>query len=64
MERYRGGGNRAQSKVYLEKIAQQMESEVEFIHLIHYTNNDEELIKKCMAAQKIVFGMPLYVDSS
>lgn len=54
--------NRAQSKVYLEKIAQQMKSEVDFVHLIHYANNDEELMKKCVAAKTIVFGMPLYVD--
>lgn len=55
-------GNRARSKVYLEKIAQQMKSEVESVNLIHYANNEEELIQKCMTAKTIVFGMPLYVD--
>jgi multimeric flavodoxin WrbA len=55
-------GDKANSKRLLNALAQNISSETELINLSKYLNNPEDLISILLSAEKIVFGMPLYVD--
>jgi multimeric flavodoxin WrbA len=55
-------GDKANSKRLLNDLAQNISSETELINLSKYFNHPEDLINILISAEKIVFGMPLYVD--
>ena len=55
-------GDKANSKKLLNVLAQKISAKTEMINLSQYFNHPEELIDIISSAEKIVFGMPLYVD--
>jgi multimeric flavodoxin WrbA len=55
-------GEEANSKKFLDVLADNVEGEKENINLMAYSTKLDELADILMTAEKIVFGMPLYVD--
>ena len=55
-------GDNANSKKFLDKFATYLEGETQMVNLVNYSGKYEELLKVLLPAEKIVLGMPLYVD--
>lgn len=55
-------GEGANSRVFLEKVKENINKEVSLINLSKYLNSDDELVEQLIGAKEIVFAMPLYVD--
>ena len=55
-------GENANSKKFLDVIAGELEGDVTNINLSSYVNKLDELADTVMSAEKLVLGMPLYVD--
>lgn len=54
--------DQANSKLYLGKLLPKVEGATEMINLSAYLQRPEELAQKLLSAERIVLGMPLYVD--
>ena len=54
--------DKANSKKLLNALSHNISSKTEMINLSKYINDTENLIRILNSAEKIVFGMPLYVD--
>jgi hypothetical protein len=52
----------ANSKKFIDKLAEKINGEKESVNLSRYINKLDELIDILAPAEKIVLGMPLYVD--
>lgn len=55
-------GENANSKKLLDVVEGRLEGDVTGIDLVSYRNKTDELVDIMMSAEKLVFGMPLYVD--
>jgi len=55
-------GERANSKRFLNRIIPDIKGDIDFINLNSYLKNPDELKNKILSAEKVVLGMPLYVD--
>ena len=55
-------GENANSKKFLDVIAGQLVDDATIINLTSYENKLDELVDILMTGEKLVFGMPLYVD--
>ncbi|HAV90856.1 hypothetical protein [uncultured Eubacterium sp.] len=55
-------GERANSKRFLNRIIPDIKGDIGFINLNSYLKNPDELKNKILSAEKVVLGMPLYVD--
>ena len=55
-------GERANSKRFLNRIIPDIKGDIDFINLNSYLKNPDELENKILSAEKVVLGMPLYVD--
>lgn len=55
-------GNNANSKKFLDVIEGNIKGEIRRENISAYLNNMDELCGMVMSAQKLVLGMPLYVD--
>ncbi|MBE5861255.1 MAG: hypothetical protein E7295_00205 [Lachnospiraceae bacterium] len=52
----------ANSKKFMKRILPLLETEAEIINLSSYLAHPEKLVELLLSAEKIVLGMPLYVD--
>ncbi|MBP5222805.1 MAG: flavodoxin family protein [Lachnospiraceae bacterium] len=55
-------GERANSERFLDCLAGEVGGDVERLRLVDYMNRPDELIELLLSAEKIVLGMPLYID--
>lgn len=55
-------GENANSKKFLDVVAGQLQGDVTDVNLSSYVGKLHELVDTLMPAEKLVFGMPLYVD--
>lgn len=55
-------GQKANSKLFLDRFGKYIEGEKRSIDLVSYLNKQDELTDILLAADRIVLGMPLYVD--
>lgn len=55
-------GDAANSRKFLDVMADKMEGDVLRLNLSSYQNRTDELVQIVLSAQKVVLGMPLYVD--
>ncbi len=55
-------GDNANSKKFLERLGLMMTDEKERINLVSYLQNKDELLRILRSSNKVVLGMPLYVD--
>ncbi|SDI31023.1 Flavodoxin-like fold [Pseudobutyrivibrio sp. 49] len=55
-------GNEANSKKFLDRVAKEIEGAVESINLASYNNNYDKLLEKLSTADRLVLGLPMYVD--
>ena len=55
-------GEHSNTKVFLNKIIENINCEFENYNLINYLNKQDELIEILQTAEKIIFGTPMYVD--
>ena len=55
-------GNNANTKHFLDYMAQSIDAETESINLATYIKKEDELAGMIASADRIVLGMPLYVD--
>ncbi len=55
-------GDNANSRKFLNRIADRLEGKAETINLSAYLNKQDELIQILSAAGTVVFGIPMYVD--
>ena len=54
--------DQANSKIYLGKLLPKVEGATEIINISAYLQRPEELVQKLLNADRIVLGMPLYID--
>ncbi|MBR6403448.1 MAG: flavodoxin family protein [Eubacterium sp.] len=55
-------GDNANTRKFLDRIAEKLEGKAEVINIGDYMTRQEELISLLASAGKIVLGMPMYVD--
>lgn len=55
-------GDNANTGRFLDRLAAMINGETEKLNLVPYLNRPDELISLLASAEKIVFGMPMYVD--
>ena len=55
-------GEKSNSKKFLDRLSLKINGETESINLSSYSGKTDDLISTLLRAEKIVLGMPLYVD--
>ncbi len=55
-------GNNANSKKFLDLLAERVGGDIERINITSFRNNQDELAHLISGADRVVLGMPLYVD--
>lgn len=55
-------GNNANTKKLLDRLANDIEGDKESVNLAAFAGRSDELVGSLLAADRIVLGMPLYVD--
>lgn len=55
-------GDKANSRSFLEKLSEKVQGRTEILNLAPYIKKPEELASILDEADRVVFGMPLYVD--